>query len=226
VNVGEFVSALSSNGLARNNTWECTIFPPSSITGSLQSLYGALNSVNAASGFAEINADRGSFLSGQNAPDDGTRNRNVNNSTLINMNNSISGLRLYATSCSLPSRDMKNIEFREYGEPRSGAFLSTHKDAIISFYCSEDLREKLFFELWQDSIFNPNNKQQSYYDEYARNASIVIDKYSTGWKKVTASYQLFEAYPTNIGALPLTFDGADVLRLDITFKYRNYKRIL
>ena len=213
MNITDFKSALSQNGLARNNTWLCTINPPSSISKSLETLYSSMRAFTTPSTPAEISANRPELLS------------NSQNSTLVNVNSSIRALRLYATSCTIPSRDMRNIEFREYGETRFGAFLSTHKDLVVSFYCSEDLRERLFFELWQDSIFNPKNKQQSYYDNYARNASISIDKYSTGWQNITASYRFNEAYPTNVGALPLNYEGVDVLRLDVTFKYRNYERI-
>lgn len=219
----DFKNKLSTNGLARNNTWELNLFTPASISKASESLFGTQNVSNP----GDFGADRSGFISDagiERQTNDGKALNypNISN-TLVNTGDLMRDLTLYANACSLPSRDMQNVEFREYGEKRALGFNQTHKDLMITFYCSEDLRERAFFELWQDSIFNPRNKQITYYKDYVSN--LLITKYSTGWKHKMGIYKFQEVYPTNVGGMPLNFEGNQVLRLDVTFKYRNYERI-
>lgn len=229
MNLVDFKDKLSTNGLARNNTWELIITPPSGVSKIAESLFATSSSNNLqfTSTPGDLVTERSRFTTDDGIDRRNQTNRNLNypniQNTLSNINPLVRDLTLYANACSIPARDLKNTEFREYGEKRQAAFNHEHKDLITTFYCSEDLRERSFFELWQDLIFNPRNKQISYYKDYI--STMLIRKYSTGWKDVMATYQFYELYPTNVGGMPLNFEGNQVLRLDVTFKYRNYTRI-
>lgn len=229
MNLVDFKNKLSSNGLARNNTWSLLITPPKSLSSQVDSLYRTANAntLNIQRSNSQFDTNRNTIVQDSGYPDfSGSKPLNYPNiqSILVNTNPLLRDLMLYANACSIPSRDMESTEFREYGERRNASFNNVHKDLITSFYCSEDLRERAFFELWQDSIYNPKNKQISYYKDYI--ADMVVNKYSTGWRNVMATYKFFECYPVSIGGMPLNFDGTQVLRLDVTFKYRYYERTL
>lgn len=116
---------------------------------------------------------------------------------------------------------MTNLEWTEYGETRKLGVMHTHGDVSIEYYCSEDLRERQFFEQWQDLIFNPKSKKHAYYKDYI--SRIEIAKYNSDWSKKTVVYRLNEAYPTSIAAQEMNSDAGDLLKLSITFKYRNYE---
>lgn len=130
-------------------------------------------------------------------------------------------LSLYVSKCQIPTRDMSNLEFTEYGETRSLGVKHVHTDLIFTFYLSEDLRERKLFEAWQDIIFNPITKQHAYYDDYI--SRIVIRKYDNNWKH-QESYLFNECYPTNIGGLEFAHEGDNLLEQEISFKFRNYER--
>ena len=142
---------------------------------------------------------------------------------LTNMGSKLEALNLFCQSCSIPGRDIDNSEWREYGELRSLGVMHTHSDISVTYYCSEDLREKLFFEQWQDIIWNPRSYQHGYYNSYI--SRIEVLKYDTSWRNNTATYRFEECYPTNVGEISLNQQEAGLIELAITFKYRKYERI-
>jgi len=234
--INQFKEQIDRQGLARNSRWLCRIYPPKGLANSSNifnfnvgggelavNLPGVDLIDNAVEQFNNLNlnvglGNLGSVNIGNNL------NLPTLGFTLTNTLGTIDALNLFCVSAAIPERDLKNIEWTEYGESRQLGFLHTHSKGLsVSYYCSEDLRERLFMEKWQDSIFNPDNKRRSYYEDYIGNIEIV--KFDTGWNNQTAMYRFKEAYPSNIAAQNLTYDGTSVLRLDINFKFRNYERL-
>lgn len=226
MNIDKFLSQVSNHGLARNNRWEVRVYPPSALN-------SAANQLTLDVGGAEINLP-GLDLS--NIPlleiNGAGQFPNVNASfdlptlgfTTINNGSLIERINLYCAQAQLPEREITNFEWREYGESRQLGVVQSHgKGVSLTYYCSENMKERFFFEQWQDLIFNSRNKRKSYYSEYISRIEII--KYDASWKKQEAIYRLNEAYPTNIAAQPLVQEQGSIMRLDLNFKYRNYERI-
>jgi len=231
MNIREFQGQVAKQGLAKNNRWVCSIFPPSGLTASGRALSNVLtrggNRINVNlpgldtldQGVALLNnlrVDTGSIQVGNNfaIPTLGY--------ALTGMAGKISALNLFTASCSIPTRDMNTQQWTEYGEARNLGGTHTHSDLTIEYYCSEDLRERLFFEQWQDIVFNPISKQYGYYRDYT--SRIVVTKYDSSWQNRTAEYTMFEAFPSSVSAIEMTSDAAgDVVKLQVAFKYRNYE---
>ena len=231
MNIKEFQGQVSKQGLAKNNRWVCTIFPPSGLTATGRALSNVLsrggNKINVnLPGLDSL--DQGVALLNNLKIDAGPIQVGSNFSiptlgyALTGMGGKIAALNLFTSSCSIPSRDMNTQQWAEWGEMRNLGGTHTHSDVTIEYYCSEDLRERQFFEQWQDLIFNPSSKQYGYYKDYV--SRIVIAKYDTSWSKKTAEYTLFEAFPSSVSAIEMTSDAAgDVMKLQVSFKYRNYE---
>lgn len=189
-------------GLARSNKWSIAISPPRGITALGQALDSIFNSNNDTEG-------------NQIAPTfDGAIERS---------NDLLTHINLYASSVELPGRDIVTLEGQQYGQARAMGFNHQHADTNIEFYSSEDLRERLFFEQWQESIFNWRNGNVGYYDEYA--SSIIIQKLDYTGKTIEAQYKLQGCYPTNVGTQAMSHDNGEPLRLNVTFKTHYYERI-
>ena len=234
--IDQFKTQISTQGLARNSRWLCRVYPPKGLAKSSNifnfDVGGGELSVNLPGIDLIDNAVENFNNLGVNIGLGGLGSARISNNlniptlgyTLTNTLSTLDAINLYCVNAAIPERDIKNIEWREYGESRQLGFLHTHaKGLSVSYYCSEDLRERLFMEKWQDVMFNPANKQRSYYEDYIGNVEIV--KYDAGWNNQTAMYRFAEAYPSNIAAQNLTYDGTSVLRLDINFKFRNYERL-
>lgn len=231
MNLEQFKNQVSSQGLARTNRWVCRVYPPTGLTSTGNALSNILsqggNRVNVnlpgldsidagVAALNNLNVDLGPVNVGSNfgIPTLGY--------ALTNMGGKLEALNLFCQSCAIPARDMTNSEWSEYGEIRSLGVMHTHGDVTISYYCSEDLRERQLFEQWQDVIWNPRTYQHGYYNSYTSRIEIV--KYDNSWRNETAVYRLQEAYPTNIGELALSHQEG-LSELNITFKYRKFERI-
>lgn len=233
MNIKDFHSQVNKQGLARANRWVVRVYPPTGLTATGRALSNALSQ-----GGNRINVN----LPGLDAIDAVTeRIGNIgvdlgpvqieNNLAiptlgyaLTGMGEKLKAINLFTSSCTLPSRDISNEEWVEWGESRQLGVKHTHTDVSINYYCSEDLRERKFFEQWQDVVFNPATKQFGYYKDYI--SYIEIIKYDASWSKPTAVYRLNEAYPSNISALEMNHsENPSPLELTITFKYRNYEII-
>ena len=218
MNITKFKDTVSKTGLARANRFTVEINPPSGL-----SVIGAsiLNQSYKGGNFAlptlgdfdladlvDIDANLSFGPIGIN----------------LGVNGTLEKLELYCKTAQIPSRDMENFDFTYYGEKRQAAINHLHSSFTTGFFSSEDLRERRFFEAWQDLMFDPETKKSSYYDRYV--GSVTIKKWDTSWQNVTAIYEFKEAYPTNIGTLDLDQQNGDTLQLDITWNYRNYVRKL
>lgn len=231
MNLDTFKSQVERQGLARNTRWICDIFPPKGLTemdnvfkvgvGPFDlslNLPGVDLIDNAVEQINGLSLDLPGISIGNNF------NIPTLGYLLRNHGGMLQCLSLYCNMVAIPQRDITNVAWREYGEERQLGIVHNHSGGLtVSYYCSEDLRERLFFEQWQDLIFNPKTKNREFYDNYI--GSMEITKYDAAWKEKTAKYRFKEVYPTNIAAQTMVYEGTAVVRLDINFKYRNYERI-
>lgn len=231
MNLDGFKSQISRSGLARNSNWVCSIFPPRSM--SSMSLAETSNIPIGDFGSLQIpTLDLGTIpIAEINGANGNTAQLSMNANALlpnlgftsVNTGTALERLNLYCVQSTIPNREIENLTFREYGQERKLGFRHKHTDVTMSYYCSENMAERFFFEQWTDIMFNHKTKKIGYYEDYT--STVEIAKYSAGWKKQEALYKLVEAYPTNIASQTLTYEGTALLRLDMTFKYRYYERL-
>ena len=84
------------------------------------------------------------------------------------------------------------------------------------------MREKKFFEDWQDIVYSRDGVSTGYYDDYISRIEVI--KLNASMTEKTAHYQFNEAYCTNVAEIGLN-NESDILKLGISFKFRNYERI-
>ena len=229
--IEKFKSQVSAQGLARDNRWAVTVYAPKGLSATNKAIsneiskdgkkfdinipiFDEIDEIIEKVGGTTIELPFVSASANKSIPTPGY--------LLTNMGEKLEALTFYAETCSIPGRDMSNLEFKEYGETRSLGLVHTHNGIEISYFCSEDLRERYFFEQWQEVIFDSRTKRHSYYDDYI--ARIEITKFDKDFNE-KAVYRLSECYPTNVGGLELQSGPGEVLRQNVTFNFRNYERI-
>ena len=232
MNLDRFKAQIEKQGLAKSNRWVCSIFPPkslSSIANSIDIPVGRFGNLNLPGiDLNNIPVALASIRTGDSNLPDVNIGANISlpvfGFTTVNNGTFVDRINLFCQQATIPEREIKNVEWREYGQSRNLGVMHMHKDFTISYYCSEDMRERTFFEQWQDIMFNSLNKRRAYYEDYI--SRIEVTKYDSGWNNEEATYRMYEAYPTNVASQTLVSEAnSGVLRLDITFKYRYYERI-
>ena len=141
-------------------------------------------------------------------------------------------LMFRAESCELPGRTISTAEYRIYGPIRKIAYASTYTDTTIGFLCSADLKEKRYFEEWQDIIMHHRatsgmsakhtrgRYETGYYDDYIK--TIEIRQYDENGRRRSRHY-LDEAYPIGIAPISMGWGNGELIRLQVTFAYHDYR---
>ena len=136
-------------------------------------------------------------------------------------------LRFMAKAASLPGKSLGTIDVKRFG-----AIYKIANDAIVDQFsmtvmCSSDMRERRYFDAWisgihgQDStmIKAADNFRMKYYDEYT--SVVVVESFARDGRTEYMAV-LNEAYPTNLGAVDLSWDTGDVATFTVNFTFRNW----
>lgn len=143
-------------------------------------------------------------------------------------------LKFRIEAVDTPGRSINTTEYFLYGPPQQVGVGVAYGEISLTVILSSDLRERKYFETWQDLIIgNHRNGNQSlvsstnsfdigYYDAYARDTSLTIQNYSeTGTP--THSVKLIEVFPSLISSVNYNWEAQGIAKLPVTMKYRYYE---
>jgi hypothetical protein len=106
----------------------------------------------------------------------------------------------------------------------------TYNDIQLSIICSADMKERLFFESWMDSIIGPAGEKVgfstgglvSYFEHYARGISLEVQQLDESGEIIIA-YTMNDIYPTALSAMNATWEEVNSYqRFGVTLFYRHY----
>lgn len=140
-----------------------------------------------------------------------------------------------AVAVNLPGRNISTTQYKfsNYGPLSKIPYGQLYGDVTVEFLLSEDMREKEYFENWQNEMvdtgaFEVNNGIKSrrlskfntkYFDDYT--GRIIIRQYdSTGG--IASIHTLHECYPLLISDIAMSWSDGDAARMSVGFAYRNY----
>jgi len=135
-------------------------------------------------------------------------------------------LRAFCYNIEMPSRNIDTKAFQTYGPKREVAYAySFPGEVTASFYADKYLRQRTFFEMWQNSIMDQATHNMHFYDEYVGGIRIYqLGAFSGEADRDRISYgvELFEAFPKTITAVPFDYGSEDIQKISITFSFRNW----
>ena len=149
-------------------------------------------------------------------------------------------IELFCTQIVLPSRDIKAENFVTYGPGRQMPTAYHFQSSIqAEFMADKYLRQRSFFEAWQNLMFNENSHDLRYYENYIG----TMDIYQLGMYKednairaktgmsdnlrVTYAVRCHEVYPETIGEVQYQSlaDEMIPMPLPITFSFRRWTNL-
>jgi hypothetical protein len=230
-------SIFNDTGLARGNKYICNVYLPNAKTDQGRGIIGALfggrsstlNIPGIFTGTPGLNIDvaqpiRNLLTSNSVTKFANKLGRPVSGFIFQNIIGRGEQLSLFCSGAEIPSRDVEATEQKYYGERRQIGYNHIHPQLVLQYYCSEDLRERRFFEEWQNMVFDPESKAVGYYKEYI--GRVEVQQWDYGLTTKMSEYRFNEAYVTNVGNLNYDYNNGDIQRISISFNYRNYTRIL
>lgn len=137
-------------------------------------------------------------------------------------------LSMRCETANFPGRSILTTENRIYGPTRKYAYGTNHGELSMSFLCSKNFRERVFFEQWQENIVGLdklndtyNTYSMGYYDDYT--ANLGIRQYNeAGGKEYSVLFR--RAYPVNIGPMELDRGSEDLQRFSVDFTFEYWTR--
>ena len=139
------------------------------------------------------------------------------------------GLRAFCSAVSMPGRNIDTKEFSTYGPMREVAYGHSYAGNIdLTFYADKYLRQRSFFEMWQQAIFNQNTHNVNFYDEYAGGMRIYQLGAFAGEQdrdRIAYGVEIYEAYPKTISAVAFTPEQDQIQKISVQMAYRKWSNM-
>jgi hypothetical protein len=133
--------------------------------------------------------------------------------------------RLFTFRCEsadLPGRALATSTQKIYGPEEKFPYQTTYNDINMTFICTENMIEKVFFDGWLNTI-NPNSSYDMVYkNTYA--SDIKVRQYGIG-KGITYQVVLYKAFPIGVNDLQLDWSSDGYHKLTVTFAYKEWKQV-
>lgn len=166
-------------------------------------------------------------LGSQDQFDYGTYTPEMNTMTSSDMQRNVG---MMCNKVTMPSRDINTTDVRTYGPRRKMPYAySFNGNTEMTFYGDKFLRQRHFFEEWQEQIFNRHTHEMNFYEDYIGKIHIYqigADDQEGGRDRITYAVELDEVYPETIGQYDLSYgDNDKVAELPITFAFRTWMNL-
>ena len=151
-------------------------------------------------------------------------------------------ISLFATSVTVPSRNIATTEVHVHGMNRSYASGQSPTDLDITFLVTKDNQHRAFFEQWMHNCASDADNTVGFYDQYVTELQIVkwesgsntwLNKiigegsdrteYKFRMNQATAVYKCYGVFPKNIGTITLNNEARSLLELNIQFQMERYR---
>lgn len=130
-------------------------------------------------------------------------------------------LRLRCDTAQLPSLTYNTIEQKIYGPIEKYPREKVYNEAQMTFYVSDDMREKIFFDAWMNLINPKSSYDFAYKVDYI--TTIQVNQYSVSGD-VTYSVSLNDAFPTSVNQLDLDWsNSSSPHKLAVVFAYYTWE---
>ena len=134
---------------------------------------------------------------------------------------SVQEVNMMCESISFPGQNIRSVpDTLRFGPAREHGQGITFGPFTAQFICSSDMREKMFFENWQNNIIN-ERWEPNYYDNYT--GSMLITQLDS-WDRPTYQIEVVEAYPKTIMPQDMGYaqnNAYHTLGIEFTYRYWN-----
>jgi len=137
-------------------------------------------------------------------------------------NNVTRQVNLHCNSVSMPGHDLQAQDV-QHGSAPGRQMVTSHDYAgtiAASFYLDSHLRERNFFERWQQMAVSTTTHKANYYDDYIGTMEIFqLD----GNGEITYGIKATEVYPTTLAGIEYAYANTNTIATQaVNFQYRQW----
>lgn len=135
-------------------------------------------------------------------------------------NEKLQAILLNCHTVNLPSRSFLTQDYTVHGPIRKIPYQETFEDLSTTFYLSESMKEREFFDSWLDLIGGGNSFHIEYYNNFISMMTlVVIGRDGTEHK----AYNFYEIYPINISEVQFAYNNQQLSEFTVTWAYHHYE---
>jgi len=137
-------------------------------------------------------------------------------------------MSMMCNKITMPSRDINTSPHKTYGPKREMPYAYSFSGEIeLTFYGDKFLRQRMFWENWQKTIFDGETHDMRYYDDYVGSIDIFqlgqFDAKADDDARVTYAVRLYEVYPQIISPIEYTYGNNNaIVEVPVTLNFRNW----
>ena len=137
-------------------------------------------------------------------------------------------MQMMCNKITMPSRDINTSPHKTYGPKREMPYAYSFSGEIeLTFYGDKFLRQRMFWENWQKTIFDGETHDMRYYDDYVGSIDIFqlgqFDAKADDDARVTYAVRLYEVYPQIISPIEYTYGNNNaIVEVPVTLNFRNW----
>ena len=130
-------------------------------------------------------------------------------------------------AAEVPGRTVLTTDDQGHGGPAiKMASDITYNDITLTIICSEDMKERFFFERWMDAIVSPVGTSTAglvgFYEDYAMNTILEVNSLNSSNQKIYTS-TMYYVYPTTLTPMSASWEDTNTYqRFQVTLNYRFY----
>jgi len=144
---------------------------------------------------------------------------------------------LLCSEASLPGTSLATAEVKDnfMGVSQEFAHTRLYTDFDFTFYVDNDYKSIKFFEGWIDFIssgsdaqdganpLNSNYYRRMRYPDTYKCQTMTITKFERNVGNTnTIKYSFINVFPKTVSAIPISYGGADILKVNVSFNYDRY----
>lgn len=136
-------------------------------------------------------------------------------------------LQFLCENVAIPTKSIAAVDKLIYGVSYQVPYRQTFAEISMSFFVTDTMKEKVFFDNWQKRIVNERTGDLKFYNNYT--CDIIIKRYSkTANDFLKAEYEIKvdNAWPSIVSEIQLSHSGGgEVIRLPVTFQYKKWRHV-
>ena len=150
----------------------------------------------------------------------------------VNLSETLDNTGLMCNEASLPGSSLATSEVKDnfMGISQEFAHTRLYTDIDFTFYVDSNYNNLRFFEGWIDYIasgsnaneYGTNYYRRMRYPDHYKCSAMSITKFERNMSNTTLSYKFINAFPKTVAAVPVSYGGADILRVSVSFNYDRY----
>ena len=135
-------------------------------------------------------------------------------------------LTMLCDTATLPTKSLATFEKSIYGTVKAMPYRMTFTEASMSFIMTDSMREKDYFDAWQNKIIDQKSGNVGFFDDYV--CDIKIQKFgrnvTTDSDTPTYEVTLIDAWPSIVSEIQLSHSGGtEAMKLPVTFQFKKWK---